>query len=59
MFKGAELFDQPLDQWNLNTLVSYKDMFKGSGLSKENWGIMEAKAAWAKIKQYLGLPDDY
>ena len=68
MFQHAESFDQPLEQWCLNSVSdqwsvdSVSDvalMFSGSGLSKENWLIMQAKEAWAKVKHSLGLPSDY
>ena len=37
MFAGASSFNQPLDRWNISSVVDMQDMFKGSPAKRPKW----------------------
>ncbi len=62
MFNSAQNFDQNLENWDVNNVKYYTDMFKDSGLSKENWDKMKnnQNAGWWKLAlDTLGLPSEW
>lgn len=55
MFHGAMMFDQSLEKWNVRNTSSWKDFFKESGISKENYCKTIQNLVFKKNKDKLGI----
>jgi hypothetical protein len=58
MFELAIKFNQSLEEWNVENVTNYRNMFKGTAITEYNWAIMKVgNAGWAaKDEVELGLP---
>ena len=57
MFYKAKSFDQPLEKWNISKVSKIKDIFRESGITRDNYcKLFEGKygAYWTKFILDLG-----